>query len=156
MSITHKLLIRNMTKGSKFFRTTNLDLACVLVAEGNICTTKKLGPVSAEFVFTEDTDVSWTAKQFYRGEVEINVTSFMYARFALKRELAMKSVEWRHAKEGKLVLTPGQFYYFVGDDGRAYKNIYANRTPHVERLINGNAFLTMNEAQVVAANAKVD
>lgn len=145
-----------MKKGGKYFRTTNLDLACVLVSEGHSCKTKKIGPINAEFFFEDEQDLQYKAKQFYRGECQVNPTSYMYARFSLKRELAMKSVEWKQRSEGKLVLTPGQFYYFIGDDGKPYKNVYANRTPHVERLVNGNAFLSMNEAQIAAVNSKTD
>lgn len=145
-----------MKNSNDKFRTTNLDLACVLVSEGYGCTTKKLGPVSAEFVFKKESDMEHLAQKFYRGDCEVNITAFMYSRFALKRELAMKSVEYKQRSEGKLVLTPGQFYYYLGDDGRPYKNVFANRDPHLTRLLNGNAFLSMNEAQVAAANSKID
>lgn len=145
-----------MKNSSPKFRTTNLDLACVLVSQGYGCTTKKLGPVSAVFEFDKNTEIEYAARQFYRGELEGNITSFMYARFALKRELSMKSVEWKLAAEGRLMLSPGQFYYYVADDGKAYKNTFSNREPHVTRVLNGNAFLTMQKAQEAAANTKID
>ncbi len=146
-----------MKSSSKSFRTTNLDLACLLVSEGHVCKTKKLGFVSAEFTFPDPHgDVDDKARKFYQGDCKVNPTTFMYARFSLKRELNMKSIEWEKARPGRVVLQPGQFYYFIADDGKTYKNVFANRDPHLARIIKGNAFLTMNEAQAAAANTKID
>lgn len=145
-----------MKNSSPKIRTTNLDLACVLVAEGNGCITKKVGPVSAVFEFEENADTKIVAKKFYKGDCTVNVTCYMYARFSLKRELAMKAIEWERARPGKLILNPGEFYYFVADDGKAYRNVYANREPHIQRVLKGNAFRTQNEAQAAAASTKID
>lgn len=146
-----------MKTSSKTYRTTNLDLACVLVAMGHVCKTRKIGLVSAEFTFADPHgDVDDTARKFYQGDIKVNPTTFMYARFSLKRELNMKSVEWEKARPGMVVLQPGQFYYYIASDGRAYKNVYANKEPHIERVQKGNAFLTMQEAQLASANTKLD
>lgn len=146
-----------MKKSGTTYRTTNLDLACLLVALGHVCKTRKIGLVSAEFTFADPHgDVDDAARKFYQGDSKVNPTTFMYARFSLKRELAMKAVEWEKARPGMVVLQPGQFYYFINTDGKAYKNVYANREPHIERVMKGNAFLTMNEAQAAVANTKID
>lgn len=145
-----------MNQRIKTFKTTSLDLAALLVSEGHRCTTRKTGFVNAEFVFESNPAVDKLWPMFLKGQCEVNVTTFLYSRVALKRELAMKSVEWKQAKEGKLILNPGQFYYFIAEDGKAYKNVYANREPHIDRLVKGNAYLSMNEAQAAAMHTKVD
>lgn len=143
-------------KTRKTFKTTNLDLACFFMANGFMCTTKRLGPVSAEFVFADTDKLEDLARKFYLGECTVKMTAYLYARAALKRELNMKAIEWEKARPGKLVLNPGQFYYFIAEDGKVYRNVYANREPHVKRIMDGNAFLTIDEANASARDTKVD
>ena len=138
------------------YKTTNLDLACYLVASGFACSTRRLGPVSAEFVFPDAGSMADIAKKFYVGDCTVKMTAYLYARAALKRELNMKAVEWEKAKPGKVVLNPGQFYYFIAEDGKVYRNVYANREPHVKRIMDGNAFLTLDEANAAARSVKID
>ena len=96
------------------------------------------------------------AKKFYQGDCSVKITAFLYARAALKRELNMKAVEWEKARPGKVVLNPGQFYYFIAEDGKVYRNVYANREPHIKRVLDGNAFITLQEGNEAARNVKID
>lgn len=141
-----------MKNGTRKLKITNLDLACVLVVDGHECHTKKTGVVSAEFSFEDTSDTRYTVQQFYKGKLDVNIVSFMYARFALKRELQSKRIVIPKILEDKKFLVPGLPYFFVGIDGIAKQNLFSAKEPHLTRARKGNVYMTMEEAEIAAAN----
>lgn len=136
-------------KNSSIFKTRNLDLASVLLSNGYVCKTKILGRVYAEFTFESNADVEKIANRFLKGEVSVNITTFMYSRVSLKRDLQQKLMnQVRQTKRSSYQLsdfTTGEEYCFI-ENGKTYKQIFTMKEPHINRVMQGRAFKTMAEA----------
>jgi hypothetical protein len=137
------------------YDTNNLDEAAYLALQGYHITVTRTGPISATFSFETDERFNEVRATFWKGEVTIQLHSWLATRAALKNEckgqaLAAKRVSSPSLvpaeRETEAVLTTGLVYWYC--DGDKIKGaVYGNKSLHTSRRKAGNVYRTREDAQ---------
>ncbi|MGC2455803.1 MAG: DUF5659 domain-containing protein [Pseudolabrys sp.] len=138
------------------YDTNNIDEAAYLALQGYHFTVTRTGPISALFSFEKDERFSEVRSKFWKGEVSVQLHSWLATRNALKNECAGQAlsakrvpspslVPAKHATEA--IVTTGDPYWY--HDGNTIKRaLFGNRSPHTSRLADGNFYLTSEDAKL--------
>jgi hypothetical protein len=137
------------------YDTNNIDEAAYLALQGYHFTVTRTGPVSALFSFETDEHFNEVRARFWKGEVSVQLHSWLATRTALKNECAGQALSVKRVsspplvpaeRETKTVLTTGLAYWYY--DGDAIKGaMYGNKSLHTSRLEKGNLYLTREDAK---------
>ena len=137
------------------YDTNNLDEAAYLALQGYHITVTRTGPISATFSFETDERFNEVRATFWKGEVTVQLHSWLATRAALKNEcngqaLAAKRVSSPSLvpaeRETEAVLTTGLVYWYY--DGDTIKGaVYGKKSLHTSRRAAGNVYRTREDAQ---------
>ena len=136
------------------YDTNNLDEAAYLALQGYSFTVTRTGPNSALFSFEKDEHFDQVRARFWKGEVSVQLHSWLATRAALKNECAGQALSLRRVSSPPLVpakcdtaaaVRTGQAYWYY--DGDTIKSaMFGNRSLHTSRLADGNFYLTREDA----------
>ena len=138
------------------YDTNNIDEAAYLALQGYDFTVTRTGPISALFSFQTDEHFDEVRAKFWKGEVTVNLHSWLATRVALKNECAGQALSAKRVPSPSLVpaecateavVTTGSAYWY--HDGNTIKRaLFGNRSPHTSRLADGNFYRTSEDAQL--------
>ena len=119
-----------------------------LALEGYHFTVTRTGPISASFSFETDNHFNEVRAKFWKGEVSVQLHSWLATRTALKNECAGQALSLKRVSSPPLVpaeretvaaVRTGQAYWYY--DGKTIKGaMYGNRSLHISRLAVGNLY----------------
>jgi hypothetical protein len=137
------------------YDTNNIDEAAYLALQGYHFTVTRTGPISALFSFETDKHFNEVRARFWKGDVTVQLHSWLATRAALKNECAGQALSVKRVsspslvpgeREKAAVLTTGLVYWYYDED--AIKGaVYGNRSLHTSRLAEGNLYLTREDAK---------
>lgn len=145
----------------KFIETRDLNCAAMLVSFG--CFLKKLrklGMNDTLWFFEESNEVQKLIERFNQGKIEVNITNFLYQRFMLKSFSAKSltpipktviSLDSLSNKEFIEKIKAGTPYFHIAGD-RILQEVYAERSPHIERVKQGIIFPDVTSAKFYLKN----
>jgi hypothetical protein len=138
------------------YDTNNIDEAAYLALQGYQFTVTRTGPNSALFSFEKDEHFNQIRARFWKGEVSVQLHSWLATRTALKNECAGQALSLKRISSPPLVpaecetvaaIRTGQAYWYY--DGDTIKSaMFGNRSLHTSRLADGNFYLTREEAKL--------
>ena len=138
------------------YDTNNIDEAAYLALQGYHFTVTRTGPISALFSFEKDERFSEVRSKFWKGEVSVQLHSWLATRNALKNECAGQALSVKRVPSPSLVpakhetaaiVTTGHAYWY--HDGNTIKRaLFGNRSLHTSRLADGNFYLTSEDAKL--------
>lgn len=138
------------------YDTNNIDEAAYLALQGFDFTVTRTGPNSALFSFEKDEHFDQIRARFWKGEVSVQLASWLATRAALKNECAGQALSLQRVSSPPLVpaeretvaaVRAGQAYWYY--DGDTIKGaMFGNRSLHTSRLANGNFYLTREDAEL--------
>lgn len=85
------------------YDTNNLDEAAYLALQGYSFTVTRTGPNSALFSFEQDEHFDQVRARFWKGEVSVQLHSWLATRAALKNECAGQALSLRRVSSPPLV-----------------------------------------------------
>jgi len=138
------------------YDTNNIDEAAYLALQGFHFTVTRTGPISALFSFQIDEHFNEVRARFWKGEVNVQLHSWLATRAALKNECAGQALSVKRISSPSLVpaerepaegVRTGQAYWYY--DGDTIKSeMFGNRPLHASRLADGNFYLTREDAKL--------
>lgn len=138
------------------YDTNNIDEAAYLALQGYQFTVTRTGPNSALFSFEKDEHFNQIRARFWKGEVSVQLHSWLATRTALKNECAGQALSLKRISSPPLIpaecetvadIGTGQAYWY--HDGNTIKRaLFGNRLPHTSRLADGNFYLTREDAKL--------
>ena len=138
------------------YDTNNLDEAAYLALQGYHFTVTRTGPISALFSFENDEHFNEVRAKFWKGEVTVQLHSWLATRSALKNECKGQVLLAKRVSspslvpaecETEAVLTTGVVYWYY--DGDTIKRaLYGNKSLHKSRRAAGNFYRTREDAQL--------
>ena len=138
------------------YDTNNIDEAAYLALQGYHFTVTRTGPKSALFSFEKDEHFDEVRAKFWKGEVSVQLHSWLATRAALKNECAGQALSLKRVSAPPLVpaehetvaaVRAGEAYWYY--DGDTIKSeMYGNRPLHTSRLADGNFYLTREDAKL--------
>jgi hypothetical protein len=138
------------------YDTNNIDEAAYLALQGYQFTVTRTGPNSALFSFEKDEHFNQIRARFWKGEVSVQLHSWLATRTALKNECAGQALSLKRISSPPLIpaecetvaaIRTGQAYWYY--DGDTIKSaMFGNRSLHTSRLADGNFYLTREEAKL--------
>ena len=137
------------------YDTNNIDEAAYLALQGYQFTVTRTGPNSALFSFEKDEHFNQIRARFWKGEVSVQLHSWLATRTALKNECAGQALSLKRISSPPLIpaecetvadIRTGQAYWY--HDGDTIKGaVYGDRPLHTSRLAEGNFYLTREDAK---------
>jgi hypothetical protein len=137
------------------YDTNNIDEAAYLALQGYHFTVSRTGPNSALFSFQKDQHLDQVRAKFWKGEVSVQLHSWLATRAALKNECAGQALSLKRVPSPPLVpaerekepaVRTGQSYwYYDGDTINCA--MYGNKSLHTSRLTAGNFYPTREDAK---------
>jgi hypothetical protein len=136
--------------------TNNIDEAAYLALQGYRFTVTRTGPISALFSFETDEHFNEVRAKFWKGEVSVQLHSWLATRAALKNECAGQALSLKRVSSPPLVpaerateavVTTG-FPYWYYDGNTIKKALFGNRSPHTSRLVDGNFYRSGEDAKL--------
>ena len=138
------------------YDTNNIDEAAYLALQGYHFTVTRTGPISALFSFEKDEHFDQVRSKFWKGEASVQLHSWLATRTALKNECAGQALSLKRVPSPPLVpaegetvaaVRTGQAYWY--NDGDTIKSaMFGSRSLHASRLVEGNFFLTREDARL--------
>jgi hypothetical protein len=138
------------------YDTNNIDEAAYLALQGYHLTVTRTGPVSALFSFETDEHFNEVRARFWKGEVSVQLHSWLATRAALKNECKGQVHPVKHVSSPSLVpaeretvaaVRTGQAYWY--HDGKTIKReLFGNRSLHTSRFDEGNFYPTREDAKL--------
>jgi hypothetical protein len=138
------------------YDTNNIDEAAYLALQGYHFTVTRTGPISALFSFEKDEHFDEDRAKFWKGEVTVQLHSWLATRAALKNECAGQALSIKRIAspslvpaehESEAVVTAGFAYWY--HDGTTIKGaMFGNRPLHKSRLASGNFYRTREDAKL--------
>ena len=138
------------------YDTNNIDEAACLALQGYHFTVTRTGPNSALFSFQTDEHFNEVRARFWKGEVTVQLHSWLATRTALKNECAGQALSLKRISSPPLVpaeretvaaIRTGQAYWYY--DGDTIKSeMFGSRSLHTSRLADGNFYLTREDAKL--------
>ena len=131
------------------YDTNNIDEAAYLALQGYNFTVTRTGPNSALFSFEKDEHFDQVRAKFWKGEVTVQLHSWLATRAALKNECAGQALSLKRVSSPPLVpaeretaaaVRTGQAYWYY--DGDTIKSqVFGNRSLHASRIADSNFYL---------------
>ena len=138
------------------YDTNNIDEAAYLALQGYHFTVRRTGAISALFSFETDKHFNAVRARFWKGEVTVQLHRWLTTRAALKNECAGQALSVKRVPSPPLVpaeretvaaVRTGQAYWY--NDGDTIKSaMFGSRSLHASRLVEGNFFLTREDARL--------
>ena len=142
------------------YDTNNLDEAAYLALQGYQFTVTRTGPNSASFSFETDKHFNEVRAKFWKGEVSVQLHSWLATRAALKNECAGQPLSPKRVSSPPLVpaeretaaaVRTGQAYWY--HDGNTIKRaMFGDRSLHASQ-IGGRQFYPTREDAKLKRNA---
>lgn len=138
------------------YDTNNIDEAAHLALQGYHFTVTRTGPNSATFSFETDEHFDEVRARFWKGEVSVQLHSWLATRTALKNECKGQAHPVKRVPspslvpaehESAAVLSTGLVYWYY-DGGKIKGAVYGNKSLHTSRLTQGNLYLTREDARL--------
>jgi hypothetical protein len=138
------------------YDTNNIDEAAYLALQGYRFAVTRTGPISALFSFEKDEHFDEARARFWKGEVSVQLHSWLATRAALKNECASQALTVKRVASPSIVpaecettaaVRTGQAYWYY--DGETIKGaMYGHKSLHTSRFASGNFYLTREDARL--------
>lgn len=142
-------------KKIKTFKVKTLDFAGYLWTLGYRCVeVRKLGLNNAEFMFEDPNgDIRKNEIKFLEGKVTVNLTNFLYGRTQLKFASNKLPIPTIATIDRYKSIKQGDAYWYL-NGAIPLAAVFAEKEPHMERLLTGNLFHSKEAAMEFAKIVK--